>query len=83
MNLDFAPVFADWGMLLAGAAVTVEVTAASLLLGCVIGLFIGIGRLNPSRKILYGLCSAYLVFSAVRHYLFSYSYGFLVFHSLG
>ncbi len=62
MILDFAPVFADWSMLLAGAAVTVEVTAASLLLGCVIGLLIGIGRINPTRRVLYGLCSAYLVF---------------------
>ena len=28
MNLDFSPVFADWGMLVQGAAVTVEVTGA-------------------------------------------------------
>lgn len=62
MILDFAPVFADWSMLLAGAAVTVEVTAASLLLGCIIGLLVGIGRLNPARRLLYGLCSAYLLF---------------------
>lgn len=62
MILDFSPVFADWEMLLAGAAVTVEVTAASLLLGCVIGLLVGIGRLNPARRLVYGSCSLYLLF---------------------
>ena len=62
MILDFSPVLADWGMLMSGAAVTVEVTAASLLLGCLVGLLVGIGRLNPRRRLVYGLCSAYLVF---------------------
>ena len=62
MSLDFSPVLTDWGMLMSGAAVTVEVTAASLLLGCLVGLLVGIGRLNPSRRLVYGLCSAYLVF---------------------
>ena len=62
MSLDFSPVLADWGMLMSGAAVTVEVTAASLLLGCLVGLLVGIGRLNPRRRLVYGLCSAYLVF---------------------
>ncbi|MCC7225303.1 MAG: amino acid ABC transporter permease [Burkholderiaceae bacterium] len=62
MNLDFSPVLADWGMLMSGAAVTIEVTAASLVLGCVIGLLVGIGRLNPHRRLVYGVCSAYLVF---------------------
>jgi len=62
MNLDFSPVFADWGMLVQGAAVTVEVTACALLLGCVIGLMVGIGRLNPQRRLVYGACSLYLLF---------------------
>ncbi len=62
MILDFSPVLADWGMLMSGAAVTVEVNAASLLLGCLVGLLVGIGRLNPRRRLVYGLCSAYLVF---------------------
>ncbi len=62
MILDFSPVLTDWGMLMSGAAVTVEVTAASLLLGCLVGLLVGIGRLNPRRRLVYGLCSAYLVF---------------------
>lgn len=62
MNLDFSPVFADWGMLAQGVAVTVEVTACALLLGCVIGLMVGIGRLNPQRRFVYGACSLYLLF---------------------
>lgn len=61
MNLDFSPVLADWDMLMRGALVTIEVTACALVLGCVIGLLIGVGRLNPKRRVIYGLCSFYLV----------------------
>lgn len=61
MNLDFSPVFADWESLASGALVTIEITAFALLLGCVIGLLVGIGRLNPQRRIVYGLCSFYLL----------------------
>lgn len=61
MNLDFSPVFADFDALLRGAIVTVEITACALLLGCAIGLLVGIGRLNPRRRIVYGICSAYLL----------------------
>ncbi|OZI49704.1 amino acid ABC transporter permease [Bordetella genomosp. 4] len=61
MNLDFSPVFADFDALLRGAIVTVEITACALLLGCAIGLLVGIGRLNPQRRIVYGICSAYLL----------------------
>jgi polar amino acid transport system permease protein len=60
MNFDFTPVFVDWLELLQGAAVTVEVTVCALLLSCVLGLLIGIGRLNPRHKLLYGFCSVYL-----------------------
>jgi len=61
MNLDFSPVFADFGALMSGAAVTVEVTAGALLLACVIGLLVGVGRLNPRRYVIYNLCSLYLL----------------------
>lgn len=61
MNLDFSPVFADWGALMRGALVTIEVTACALLLGCVMGLLIGVGRLNPQRRVIYGICSFYLL----------------------
>jgi polar amino acid transport system permease protein len=60
MALDFTPVWQGLPMLLAGAVVTVEVTAASLGLGCLLGLLVGMGRLSPRRRIIYGICTAYL-----------------------
>jgi polar amino acid transport system permease protein len=60
MDLDFSPVWAGWSDLLRGALVTVEITAVSLLLGCALGLLIGMGRLNPKRRIVYALCTGYL-----------------------
>lgn len=60
MNFDFTPVLTDWSALLHGASVTVEVTVSALLLSCLLGLLIGIGRLNPQHKAVYGFCSVYL-----------------------
>jgi polar amino acid transport system permease protein len=60
MDLDFSPVWSGWSDLLRGAAVTVEITAVSLMLGCLLGLLIGIGRLNPKRRVIYRLCTAYV-----------------------
>lgn len=60
MNFDFTPVLADWTSLFRGATVTVEVTVCALLLSCLLGLLIGIGHLNPQRKIIYWFCSVYL-----------------------
>ncbi|CAJ0800412.1 Glutamine transport system permease protein GlnP [Ralstonia psammae] len=62
MELDFSPVWAGWHDILRGALVTVEVTAAALVLGCVLGLLIGIGRLNPRRRFVYGICTVYVTF---------------------
>jgi polar amino acid transport system permease protein len=62
MTLDFSPVWAGWSDLLAGAATTVEVTACALILGCVLGLLVGMGRLSPRHRVIYGICTAYLVF---------------------
>ncbi|MFK4441653.1 polar amino acid transport system permease protein [Caballeronia udeis] len=62
MTLDFSPVWASWEALATGAATTVEVTACSLVLGCVLGLLVGIGRLAPQRRVVYGICTAYLTF---------------------
>ena len=62
MRLDFTPVWESVPMLATGALTTVEVTAASLVLGCVLGLLIGIGRLSPQRKFIYSICTAYLTF---------------------
>jgi polar amino acid transport system permease protein len=60
MDLDFSPVWQGWSALLQGALVTVELTACALLLGCVFGLLVGIGRLNPKRRWLYSVCTAYV-----------------------
>src|SRR5471032_3037014 len=62
MTLDFSPVWAGWEALATGAATTIEVTACSLVLGCVLGLLVGIGRLAPQRRVVYGVCTAYLTF---------------------
>ena len=60
MELDFSPVWAGWPQLLRGAWITVEITAVALVLGCVLGLLVGIGRLKPQRRIVYGLCTIYV-----------------------
>jgi len=62
MTLDFSPVWAGWEALATGAATTIEVTACSLVLGCVLGLLVGIGRLAPQHRVVYGICTAYLTF---------------------
>ena len=62
MTLDFSPVWAGWEALATGAATTIEVTACSLVLGCVLGLLVGIGRLAPQRRVVYAICTAYLTF---------------------
>ncbi|ANH73637.1 amino acid ABC transporter permease [Ralstonia insidiosa] len=62
MELDFSPVWAGWTDILHGALVTVEVTAVALMLGCVLGLLVGIGRLNPRRRFIYGICTVYVTF---------------------
>jgi polar amino acid transport system permease protein len=62
MSFDFTPVWQNWTQLGTGALTTVEVTAASLVLGSVLGLLVGIGRLSPQRKMIYSICTAYLTF---------------------
>jgi polar amino acid transport system permease protein len=60
MDLDFSPVWSGFPNLLRGTLVTVEITACALALGCLLGLLVGIGRLNPKRRWLYGVCTAYV-----------------------
>lgn len=60
MELDFSPVFEGWRNLLQGALVTVEITAMALLLGCIMGLLVGVGRLKPERRVIYALCTSYV-----------------------
>jgi len=60
MDLDFSPVWGGWPALLRGALVTIEITSCALLLGCVLGLMVGIGRLDPTKRLRYNLCTAYV-----------------------
>jgi polar amino acid transport system permease protein len=53
-------VWEGWHALASGTAVTIEITLAALLLSCCLGLLIGLGRLNPQRKVIYGFCTIYL-----------------------
>jgi len=62
MDFDFSPVWNGWRELAHGALVTVEVTVGAIALGCIIGLLIGLGRLDPRRRLVYGFCTAYLSF---------------------
>jgi polar amino acid transport system permease protein len=60
MDFDFSPVWGGWRELLRGTIVTIEVTVGAIILGCLIGLVIGLGRLDPRRRIVFGLCTAYV-----------------------
>ena len=62
MDFDFSPVWDGLRELLRGAFVTVEITLGAIILGCLIGLVIGLGRLDPHRRIVFGLCTAYVSF---------------------
>jgi polar amino acid transport system permease protein len=62
MDFDFSPVWNGWRALAHGAFVTVEVTVGAIVLGCILGLLIGLGRLDPRRRIVYALCTAYVSF---------------------
>ncbi|MDB5363286.1 MAG: hisM [Rhodospirillales bacterium] len=62
MDLDFSPVWDGWRDLVHGALITIEVTAGAIVLGCLIGLVIGLGRLDPRRRVVYGLTTAYVSF---------------------
>ena len=62
MDFDFSPVWGGWRELLHGAFVTIEITLGAIILGCLIGLVIGLGRLDPRRRVIFGLCTAYVSF---------------------
>ena len=58
--MDFSPVWAGGPQLLRGAWVTVEITACALFVGCFMGLFVGLGRIKPERRVVYAICTAYV-----------------------
>ena len=60
LDLNFAPVVANADLLLRGTVVTIEITLCALLLSCLLGLLLGIGRLKPERRLIYTVCSAYV-----------------------
>jgi polar amino acid transport system permease protein len=62
MPLDFSPVWNGAGALLHGAAVTLAVTVAAMLLSCALGLLAGIARLDRRRRVIYAVASLYLLF---------------------
>lgn len=62
IELDFSPVWSGWRDLAHGAVTTVEVTVGAIVLGCLIGLLLGLGRLNPKRRVVYAFCTAYVSF---------------------
>jgi len=62
VNLDFLPVLEGWHDLLHGALTTIEITATSLVLGCILGLLVGLGRLDRSKRVRYAVCSTYVIF---------------------
>ena len=62
MDFDFSPVWAGWRELLHGTLITIEVTAGAIVLGCLIGLLIGLGRLDARRSVVYAVCTAYVSF---------------------
>ena len=62
MDFDFSPVWNGWRALAHGAFVTVEVTVGAIVLGCILGLLIGLARLDPRRRVIYALGTAYVSF---------------------
>lgn len=62
MDFDFSPVWHGWRELAHGTLITVEVTVGAIALGCIFGLFIGLGRLDPRKRLLYSACTAYVSF---------------------
>nr|WP_255458888.1 MULTISPECIES: amino acid ABC transporter permease [unclassified Herbaspirillum] len=60
--MDFLPVLEGWHDLLHGALTTIEITATSLVLGCILGLLVGLGRLDRSKRVRYAVCSTYVIF---------------------
>ena len=62
MDFDFSPVWQGWRELAHGALVTVEITIGAIVLGCLVGLAVGLGRLDSRRRVIYAACTAYVGF---------------------
>jgi polar amino acid transport system permease protein len=62
MDLDFSPVWVGWRELAHGTLLTIEIAAGAIVLGCMVGLAVGLGRLDSRRRLLYAACTAYVSF---------------------
>jgi polar amino acid transport system permease protein len=60
VDFDLSPVWDGWRELAHGTLITIAVTVGAIVLGCLIGVGVGLGRLNPRQRLLYGACTAYL-----------------------
>lgn len=61
MNFDFNLVVDSFPLLLVGAGITIEITALSVALGMVIGLFVGIARISTIKPVRW-IAAAYIDF---------------------
>lgn len=59
MNLDFSIIKPYFNLFVVGAFVTVKITALAVLMGIVIGLFVGMGKMSRI-SIIRWLCTAYV-----------------------
>lgn len=59
MNLDFSIIIPYFNLFIVGAFVTVKITALAVLMGIVIGLFVGMGKMSRFWPIRW-FCSAYV-----------------------
>jgi polar amino acid transport system permease protein len=55
-------VWVGWRELAHGTLLTIEIAAGAIVLGCVVGLAVGLGRLDPRRRLLYAACTVYVSF---------------------
>jgi len=60
MDLDFSPVWDGWRELAHGTLLTVEITVGAIALGCLVGLAVGLGRLDPRRRLVYVACTVFV-----------------------
>lgn len=60
MNLDFTDVIKAWNLLLHGTLVTIEVTLCALVLSIILGLIVGVARINKKNRIIYAIFSTYV-----------------------
>lgn len=61
-NQGFKVVSSNFDALLIGAVLTLKLTVLSVAFGMILGLILGLWKLSPDKKFLYGLATAYIDF---------------------